>query len=1230
MHRRSADVTRLHPAALLFVAIAALPGGALAQGHTDIIQGHVRSDSGRIIAAASIIATRAPDRAVFQTTSDSAGSLRLSIPNGTGDYLVYVSAPGWKPLRTRVTRATPSALDTVFVVDAVLTSAAAQQLAAVRVQATKPKPQRYPDPGTQTGASEAIVDYFVGAVPPELAGDIAALSATIPGITPVSGGVSVLGLDPSQNSVTLNGMAFASGSIPRAARTSTRVSSTTYDPARGWFGGANSNVELSGGGVYTIRDATLSLDAPALQYTDPLSAQLGQRFMNVDVSLGGVGPIGNRDLYFYSYGLQGSRRSGDAVSLLAADADVLRHAGISADSIVRLRQLIARYGIPASSASVPSALTTERLSFIARFDHNQLDVRTFQPAKRASAVTFFGNWSGTSPVASGATSFPSRAARQWSGVGGAQALLSSYYGNDYLATLRSSFSYAVARTTPYLPLPSASVLVSSTLPNNQSGISSLGFAGGGRERDSREWTWESIAETQLYATGREAHRISVTGDVRLDGYGEASSSGDAGSFTYNSLAELAANQPASYMRTIVIPARRGGEFNAFVAIGDLWKVSPALRVQYGARVEGNAFTSSVARNAMVDATFGARNDAVPSSLHASPRLGFTWIHRGAGNLGALAVNKLGAFNMGPTSYLRGGVGEFRSLLSPTLLSDASAMTGLAGTTRSISCIGSTVPVPDWTSYLANPNSAPTACADASAGALADTAPPVRLVDRNVAPPRSWRANLSYASQYRRLTFSVDGTYSLNLDQPGLVDLNFRSVPAFTTADEGRTVFAPPSAIVSSTGVLSASTARVSPAFGRVLQDRSDLRSESRQLIVTIAPDLFNVSNWWLSTSYVLASTRALQRGFGGTTFGSPLERSWDRGPLDARHQFVLRGGFAAPGVIVTAFARAMSGVPFTPLVAGDVNGDGFANDRAFIFAPPSGSPLATAMDALIASSSPAVRDCLLRQRNAPADRNSCEGPWTTSLNMRLTIEGAHFHLGSHLRAIHVNLSNPLAGVDQLLHGGDALRGWGTQPVPDAVLYYVRGFDASTRRFQYEVNPRFGATDQARTTMRAPFRATIDVSFNLTPDVAQQQLERYLGPGRGGRPGPRLTIDDLVRRYARNVSDPYQAIINEADSLLLTRVQVEALQKAGASYRTQMDSLWLALAMNFAELGDRYDVASAVRRQEDALAQGRELTRQNIRATLGGILTPIQLQLMPFAGIFRSETPVVPGGRTLSP
>ncbi len=1197
-----------------------------AQTHTDLIRGRVQDDSGRAIASASVIATRAPDRAVFQSSTDSAGTYTVVVREGTGDYLVYFSAPGRKPFRQRVTRAPASPPDTIFVVNATLAPAVAQQLAAVRVSATKPKPTRSPDAGTHTGAAEAVVDYFTGAVPPDLAGNIAAMSATIPGITPVNGGISVLGLDPSQNTTTLNGMALGTGALPRAARTTTRVSTTAYDPARGWFGGANSNVEFSGGGVYKLRDATATIDAPALQYTDALSSQLGRRFTNVDASVGGSGPIGNKDLYFYSYGLQGGHSSRDVVSLLSSDVDALSHAGVASDSVARLQGILGALKFPTSFA-MPNALTTDRLSFLARFDRSQVDARTFVAPKRASAVTFFGNASRTAPLNLGITSLPTRASRAWDAVGGTQAMFSTYFGNDYLATMRSALTVSLTHSAPYLDLPGALINVSSILPSGEGGIASLAFGGGGQPRDSRRVTWESIGDVQLYATGRESHRLGLTTDVRLDGFSDELAS-DLGTYSFNSLAQLEANQPASFSRSLLSPARRGGEWNAFAAIGDLWRVSPNLRVQYGARLEGNAFTSGVPYNNAVSQAFGVRNDAAPSQVHVSPRLGFTWVRRGGGNNGAIAFNKLGAYNMGPDSYVRGGIGEFRSMLSPTLLSDASVMTGLPGSTRRIACVGSAVPAPDWSTYLSNPGAIPTQCVGGSSSSLADTAPVVRIVDPNFSPARSWRANMSYASQIRAVTYSIDGTYSLNLDQPGVTDLNFRNTPAFTTGDDGRPVFVPAAAIVPASGALSATAARVTPAFGPVLAGRSDLRSVSRQLILTAAPDLYGSDSYWMSVSYVLASTRALQSGFDGTTFDSPLTRTWDRGALDSRHQFVLRGGYSAHGVTFTALGRLMSGLPFTPIVSGDVNGDGFINDRAFIVDASSASaPLAPAMTTLLASSSSAVRDCLLRQQNTPAGRNSCEGPWTTSLNAQLTLDLSRFKI-PHVRVMHINLTNPLGGLDQVLHGSGGLRGWGTQPAPDPILYYVRGFNAGTQRFQYEVNPRFGATDAARSTLRAPFRATIDFAFSLTPDVAQQQLERYLGPGRAGRPGPKLTVADLMQRYARNVGDPYQAILRETDSLLLSRPQVEALQAAGATYRQKMDSLWHALATEFAGFGDHYDVRAAVKRQEDAIADGNEVTRLHIRATLGDILTPIQLRLMPYARLYRTEKPVTSSGRTL--
>src|SRR5439155_1695705 len=88
---------------------------------------------------------------------------------------------------------------------------------------------------------------------------------------------------------------------------------------------------------------------------------------------------------------------------------------------------------------------------------------------------------------------------------------------------------------------------------------------------------------------------------------------------------------------------------------------------------------------------------------------------------------------------------------------------------------------------------------------------------------------------------------------------------------------------------------------------------------------------------------------------------------------------------VIALGRLTSGAPFTPLVGADINGDGARNDRAFVFDPVTASDpsVATAMRALLATASPAVRDCLRRQLGHVAGRNSCAGPWQPALDFQI-------------------------------------------------------------------------------------------------------------------------------------------------------------------------------------------------------------------------------------------------------
>jgi hypothetical protein len=262
----------------------------------------------------------------------------------------------------------------------------------------------------------------------------------------------------------------------------------------------------------------------------------------------------------------------------------------------------------------------------------------------------------------------------------------------------------------------------------------------------------------------------------------------------------------------------------------------------------------------------------------------------------------------------------------------------------------------------------------------------------------------------------------------------------------------------------------------------------------------------------------------------------------------------------------------------------------------------------LASTSPGARDCLMHQMGLPAGRSTCEGPWSASLNTSLRISGQQL-LHQPRMDVTIALSNPLGGLDQLIHGANNLRGWGTRPAPDPVLLDVRGFDPASPRFLYAVNPRFGSTSAAFNTIRAPFRLTLDVSLDVAPPQTKQQMSRWLGPAKGTT-GSAMSAPDLARRFQRTVTDPYAELIDQADSLLLTPPQVAALRTAQSQYRAGIDSIWNSLSRYLVSLADAKAAVSAYRVTDESTDDAWEITRLAVQHDFREILTPDQLTLLP--------------------
>jgi len=1155
---------------------------AAAQAVAETVKGRVSDDSSHAVSGATVFVTRGPDRLLKQTATDSAGRFVVRFDTGTGDYLVAVSGVGLKSARRRVQRVGE---ETALIADFVLAHGQTT-LAGVMVTAQKPERARnnVSPLSAEPGAAEKWKDGVDGQVNPSMAGDLNAIAGTMPGITVGPSGISMLGAGSESNLNTLNGMAMPGGSVPRAARVQTRVTGATFDATRGGFSGANIDVQLGAGNRnYESRNAYATWDARPLQFTDAAGRALGVPQSNLKASVGADGEL-VRQAMTYNVGLDYTRTASDAATLLGVGPAALANWGVPCDSVVRAINVARTLGLPLSRAGIPLSRQSETVTWLGRIDDTRdtLNVR---------ALTTMYSESRNGGLNFGALSAPSSGGEQQMRGLAVQARADTYFGEGRRVLNQSKIGFNRQSTTgtPYLDLAGANVLVRSTGANGD-GISSLAL-GGSSFLDSRQerTTWEGMSELIWNARGRK-HTFKAHLWARTDALDASGGTDLLGRYAFNSIDDLAAGRASSYTRTLTQPARTGDVWNTAAAFTHSFRPSRYLSLMYGARVEANGFADAPARNAALESALGVTSGAAPTRLHVSPRFGFSYtFNRDKDNGNGMSSHILGSFYRNTIGVIRGGIGEFRDLLRPDIVADARARTGLSGSTLSLSCVGTAVPAPDWADLMANPASAPTQCAGGG-GVLAESAPSVSLIDPSYDVPRSWRATLGWDSDIGPWIVRLNGLGSFDLNQPGTVDANFSGVQRFALANEGnRPVFVTPASIDAASGTVSGIEARRSGAFGRVGVRTSDLRGYGGQLTLTVQPDFFKtrhtVGAVYGSASYTLQASRRQYRGFDGAAFGDSRTREWAPSASDARHIVMLQGGFYTKYTgALTLFARAQSGLPFTPIVQGDVNGDGRAGDRAFVpdAATTTDPALASQLRALIANGSSSARACIAAFAGRVADRNGCRGPWTATLNMQWKPR-----LPSKVyRKVEMSVyfENVLGGVDQMLHGANGLRGWGANPTPDPVLLVPRGFNAATRTFAYDVNPRFAETRPSLTNQRSPFRITLDFHVKLTTEPELQLLRRSMEPVKRRTGWERRNADSLAAFYLVETSDIYRALLEESDSLFLRNDQMAGLLNADSVFSERVRGVYVPLGRYLAQFADGAAPAAALDTVREAQKQ----------------------------------------------
>ncbi len=1176
--------------ARIVVLLIAGPSAALAQT-ADVIRGRVVGIDDTPLANVTVVASTARGGQSRTSRTQSDGRYTITFPSAEGHYFLSFTALGFAPRQLEVRRL---ADEEILIANAKLHMAAAildsvdvigGRLRVARGDMLEPDISGTEQSAVLSGASQQDLTAIAG------------FAGSIPGATTIFGldgdpsGFSVLGLPVDQNAITLNGAGFSGSSLPRDASITATLATNPYDVTKGGFSGAQLNLQRTPGSNFKRRSTSLLANPEFLQYRTASPEALAQKYSSL--SLGGIasGPI-VYDKAYYDISLEAGRRSSDLRNLLNAGRSDLLAAGIEPDSVV---ELIARLGdkgvplIPTARPSLDRVIGTVRV-------FGTLD---FAPANAGTSQTinlnFFGSSTRLTPAGQSLAEVPAHNGDRTDQDFGAQVTHSAYLRNIVLSETTVDFAEKESRAEPYLRLPSAHVLLTSKFADGTSTTRGLEF-GGSPSLSSHSNNSAFGARNQLsWFSDDNNHRVKLLTEIRKTANLFDPSRNVFGTFVYASLADLRSDRPSSFSRSLLLRSTEASETTFAIALGDAYRRTPNLQIQYGVRVDANRLGNAPAFNQEVYNAFGLRNDDVPSRIYLSPRIGFAWTYGGKGTGGGA---------------VRGGAGIFQNVSASSLLSRAIDRSGLRDGEAQVYCIGASVPRPDWNAFVANSHTIPDRCENGTQSSpFTSTEPNILVIGPGFSASRSLRGNLQWNGRVfsDRYSTTVDGLYSRNLNQPSFVDVNFEARPRFTLTDEiRRPVYVEPTSIVQETGAVSSRDARLFPQFNQVLEYRSDLVSESRQVRFTMSPVRSSSTFRWLA-SYLLSYNREQFRGFTSSA-ASPHGVDWSPSEFDSRHQLTvnLESNFLS-AIRIDAFVRLASGVGFTPMTGDDINGDGIVNDRAFVLNPDV-SPdtiLARDMRRLLDNSPTFVRNCLVKHLGGVASRNSCRTPWASNANLAFTLNPTKIGLSQRFGLSFV-VGNPIGALDHVLHGSGGLRGWGQPTVPDQTLLFVRGFNAATKQFKYDLNWRFGRTNPQFAARRQPISLSVSLRVDFGPSREQQSLILQLEKGRRLE-GPRLTPSLLRDMYASaGVMNPIAVLLRDAESLELTGQQADSLAVMNVRYTASQDSIWTRAAQNLADLPVRFDHSSAYREYRRA----REATIDHLIALVPmvrEILTAAQKQ-----------------------
>jgi len=1115
----------------------------------DTITGRVIGSDGTPIARAGVrLAMEVGREQAVQT--DAAGGYRFVVPGGPGSYVVSASAFGYLPFTAAVERVPGT---TRIGRDLRLTP---RPLLLDTVKAVSVRPAETPTAAERAARWSAVTSESFPVDPGSFA-DVAALE---PGVVRAGGdgaGLSIAGQSPEQNGATVDGATYGGGSLPSEGVRSMGVFTNSYDVARGQFSGGQIAATTIGGTNLWGGSLGGYVDPTALRYGGPPENVAGRPGRRLRLNGGGGGALVRDRLFvFGAVDLAHGTQTGTGLELL--DSAALRRLDVAPDSARRLIEITRRLGAAAPEAALPQSSARDFASALARVDYALS--RTQSLTARLDWRGFNGAGFGSSPLR-----LLGSAGEHRTRDGG--VLLQHASGRGRWANeLRVYRSVGRAGADAGAMAPAGLVRVLSTLQDGTTGASVLAFGGVPFAVREEHSLWE--VGNELKVAAGSGHLVKAGVLIQEERAVAGAVSGRGGTFTFNSLTDLELGRAASYTRNLADEPGQAVRRYAALYLGDSWMASERLRLVLGARLDGTRYGRRFALAPAVDSLAFAGRGQVPAGVVLTPRFGFRYDAPGRGSW-----------------TVEGGAGGFAGV--PPLASLAAQWSETGQGQASLVCVGPAAPTPEWGRYGTDPGAIPSSCGGDEGSIFSAAAPRVTLYHPAFASPRTWRASLGARGKLTpRWGLGVDALLVRGTHLPSAADLNFLGEASFALPGEGgRPVYAAAHEIDPATGGVAPGAARAAPALGPVLELGS--RGESWTGQLTTGVNGFIGWGGQLGVSYTLTRARTLQGGVPArgappaSTAGDPTRLEWTDAPFAHRH--LIQGVLSARPIRrlrVSAVGSLASGLPFTPFVGGDVNGDGYANDRAFVFDPASpGDPaLSGAMRRLLDEAPAGVRSCLRAQAGRIASAGACRTPWSPSLDLRAEFL-AMGNVNTRRLAVTLTAYNVTAGLDYLLHGPDGLRGWGQYPVPDATLLNVRGFDPERQVFSYEVNPNFGRP-LGGGALRLPIRIALQARITLGADPRYQPLMHLIELGSGrARESVRA---DLAKRVCNTPAILLHLNATDTTVLALTPIQ-------RARLRAVADSLAPAIAAVVDSLADVYTekgAFTAVRR-----ARLQELTQR---------------------------------------